>query len=44
MVKSIVEFFKNLPSKQCVKCGSLIEEQHESYIHTCDECTEVHDI
>ncbi|KAB7704961.1 YhfH family protein [Bacillus aerolatus] len=44
MINNIVDFFKNLPAKQCTKCGSYIEEQHECYNHTCDECTDIKDL
>ena len=38
MIKSSVEFFKNLPAKQCVECGEKFEEQHECYGNKCDHC------
>ena len=38
MVKSIIEFFKNLPAKRCVTCGEEIVEQHECYGNKCDAC------
>ncbi|MFK2825845.1 protein YhfH [Bacillus sp. B190/17] len=44
MVKNIIDFFKNLPAKQCTKCSSYIEEQHECYSQLCDECTGVKDL
>ncbi|MDZ5470225.1 protein YhfH [Bacillus sp. 31A1R] len=44
MIQSIVEFFKNLPPKECVKCGNKIEEQHECYGNQCDSCMGVTDI
>nr|WP_257352321.1 protein YhfH [Pseudalkalibacillus decolorationis] len=33
-----MEFYRNLPSKICVDCGEKIEEQHESYLYTCEKC------
>ncbi|SDN32005.1 YhfH-like protein [Alkalicoccus daliensis] len=38
MMMSSVEFFRNLPPKQCNKCGNTLDEMHESYIQQCDEC------
>lgn len=38
MIESSVEFFKNLPPKQCTECGNTIEEQHECYGNKCDQC------
>jgi hypothetical protein len=38
MMQSIVEFFRNLPPKQCVECGKQVEEQHECYGNKCDHC------
>lgn len=38
MLENIVEFFKNLPAKQCEQCGKDIDEQHECYSNKCDEC------
>lgn len=40
MIESIVEFFKNLPPKQCAHCGKAIEEQHECYGNQCEQCSE----
>ncbi|MED3661039.1 protein YhfH [Ureibacillus sp. FSL K6-8385] len=39
MLENIVEFFKNLPDKVCVKCGEKIEEQSECYTNTCEKCS-----
>nr|WP_096188946.1 protein YhfH [Evansella halocellulosilytica] len=37
------EFFKNLPPKECVKCGDKIDEMHDCYSHKCDNCEkEIH--
>ncbi|RID85100.1 YhfH family protein [Peribacillus asahii] len=36
--KNPMEFFRNLPSKQCAECGQQIQEQHESYLMECDYC------
>ncbi|MED0675107.1 MULTISPECIES: protein YhfH [Aneurinibacillus] len=33
-----LEFYKNLPQKQCRECGEVIEEQAESYIYECERC------
>ncbi|MBT2700661.1 YhfH family protein [Bacillus sp. ISL-40] len=39
MLIKMTEFFKNLPSKTCTNCGKKIEEQYESYVNTCDNCS-----
>ncbi|OLN23815.1 YhfH family protein [Domibacillus antri] len=44
MISSIVEFFKNLPAKQCASCGSQIEEQHDCYSNTCHSCSNIKEI
>jgi hypothetical protein len=41
MIQSSVEFFKNLPAKQCSHCGGKIEEQHECYGNKCDNCLDL---
>lgn len=38
MIENIVEFFNNLPAKECSDCGAKIEEQHECYGNKCDNC------
>ena len=38
MLMKVLEFFKNLPPKKCVQCGREIEEQHECYGNTCENC------
>lgn len=38
MIESSVEFFKNLPPKNCTECGNTIEEQHECYGNKCNQC------
>ena len=38
VMQSPVEFFKNLPKKECSECGQIIEEQAESYLMECDYC------
>lgn len=38
MIENVVEFFKNLPAKNCATCGIEIEEQHECYSTNCDAC------
>lgn len=41
MLVNSTEFFKNLPRKQCHECGKEIEEQHECYGNTCDQCSSI---
>jgi hypothetical protein len=41
MIENVIEFFKNLPAKQCAQCGEKIEEQHECYGNTCDTCSQL---
>ncbi|MBS4204126.1 protein YhfH [Lederbergia citrea] len=41
MIQSIVDFFKNLPPKQCTECGEQIAEQHECYGTKCDRCNDL---
>jgi reverse gyrase len=41
MLENIVEFFRNLPAKQCSECGGSIEEQHECYGTKCDKCLDL---
>jgi hypothetical protein len=39
MLMSPVEFFRNLPKKECPECGlHMEEEQAESYLMECDHC------
>ena len=38
MLMNPVEFFRNLPKKECPECGQHIEEQAESYLMECDRC------
>lgn len=38
MLENVIEFFKNLPPKNCATCGEVIEEQHECYSNNCDKC------
>ncbi|MDY6043731.1 MAG: protein YhfH [Lactobacillus johnsonii] len=38
MLENVVEFFKNLPAKNCAECGEKIEEQSECYSNTCEKC------
>ncbi|WP_082306886.1 protein YhfH [Bacillus sp. FJAT-27245] len=38
MLVNPIEFFRNLPQKQCATCGSAIPEQAESYLCECDSC------
>lgn len=44
MVKSIVEFFRNLPAKICTECGEQIEEQADCYNNKCSHCLDMHDL
>ncbi|WP_082190900.1 protein YhfH [Peribacillus loiseleuriae] len=37
--KKPMEFFRNLPPKQCPDCGHHIDEQAESYAVKCTECS-----
>jgi ribosomal protein L37AE/L43A len=39
MLISPVEFFRNLPKKECPKCGQQMQEQAESYLMECDHCS-----
>jgi hypothetical protein len=38
MLQSPVEFYRNVPKKECSECGQIIEEQAESYLMECDYC------
>ncbi len=38
MLMNSVEFFKNLPPKQCMECKKEIDEQHECYMNHCEIC------
>lgn len=38
MLQKPVEFFRELPKKQCSECGQIIQEQAESYLMECDYC------
>ncbi|MCP3742419.1 protein YhfH [Rossellomorea sp. BNER] len=33
-----LDFYRNLPKKECRECGSEIKEQHESYLYECEHC------
>ena len=33
-----LEFYRNLPKKECRECGCEIKEQHESYLYECEHC------
>ncbi|MCP8615525.1 protein YhfH [Salirhabdus salicampi] len=35
---SVMEFFRNLPTKSCTKCGERIEEKADCYGNICDNC------
>ena len=39
MIHNVVEFFRNLPPKECAECGNVIEEQHECYSNKCEHCS-----
>jgi reverse gyrase len=36
--KNFTEFYKNIPPKICVNCGSEMIEQYESYMEKCEHC------
>jgi ribosomal protein L37AE/L43A len=38
-----LEFYRNLPPKQCRECGEEIVEQHESYLYECEKCIGRHE-
>ncbi|RDI47849.1 YhfH-like protein [Falsibacillus pallidus] len=38
MLHNVLEFFKNLPAKNCSECGQQMDEQHECYGNKCDKC------
>jgi len=38
MLQNPLEFFRQLPQKECAECGEMIEEQAESYLMECDHC------
>ncbi|MCI2252958.1 protein YhfH [Domibacillus sp. 8LH] len=33
-----LEFYRNIPGKECCQCGAQITEQHESYHTECERC------
>ncbi|MDM5199193.1 protein YhfH [Fictibacillus enclensis] len=33
-----LEFYRNLPEKQCRECGNKMDEQHECYVQECEHC------
>ncbi|MGJ7919441.1 protein YhfH [Neobacillus sp. LXY-4] len=41
MLENALEFFRNLPPKNCTDCGNPIEEQHECYGNQCEKCLSV---
>ncbi|RBW67380.1 protein YhfH [Bacillus taeanensis] len=41
MIQKSTEFFRNLPAKQCTKCGNKMKEQHESYSNECEDCARI---
>ncbi|MDI3328021.1 MAG: protein YhfH [Alicyclobacillaceae bacterium] len=38
---AVMEFYTNIPKKQCVVCGNEFEEQHESYATECEHCINI---
>lgn len=40
MIISSIEFFENLPPKECASCGDVIDEMHECYGNDCETCAE----
>lgn len=42
MMKNL-EFYRNIPQKECRECGDHIEEQHESYLYECERCVGRHE-
>ncbi len=38
MLANVVDFFRNLPPKECAQCGNKIDEQHECYGIYCEKC------
>jgi len=44
MLPNILEFFRNLPQKFCMICGSKIEEQSECYSNVCHSCIGLKDL
>lgn len=33
-----LEFYRNIPNKECRECGEHFVEQAESYIYECERC------
>lgn len=33
-----LEFYRNIPNKECRECGEQFIEQAESYIYECERC------
>ena len=38
-----LDFYRNLPKKDCRECGDTIEELHESYLYECERCIGKHE-
>jgi len=38
MMMNILEFFRNLPNKNCSKCGESFEAQADCYGNICEKC------
>ncbi|WP_422723703.1 protein YhfH [Jeotgalibacillus soli] len=39
MLENVMEFYRNIPPKQCASCGDKMEEQAEAYSTVCDKCS-----
>ncbi|WML44023.1 protein YhfH [Neobacillus sp. PS3-40] len=37
-----LDFYHNLPKKECKECGCEMEEMHESYLDECVGCCGEH--
>ncbi|RWR08098.1 protein YhfH [Siminovitchia fortis] len=33
-----IEFYRNIPAKQCCQCGEEMHEMHECYFNECERC------
>jgi formylmethanofuran dehydrogenase subunit E len=33
-----IEFYRNIPAKQCSQCGEEMVEMHECYFNECEHC------
>ncbi|GAA0471344.1 protein YhfH [Alkalibacillus silvisoli] len=41
MLMSPVQFFRNLPKKQCVVCKQDMVEQADCYTNKCEKCNTI---